>query len=313
MGRLLVHRLILALPTLALVSFISFALVRLLPGDPARARLGEAWTAGAAAEINQQLGLDRPWPVQYTRWVANLAQGDFGQSTIGGEPIGPALRSRFEVTLLLALYALLFAIAIGIPIGVISAVKQYSVADYALRALSIAGLAVPGFFLATLLLAYRPFGWTPPLGRYESILSNPSANLQLMAVPALLLGLSAGAGLMRITRTMMLEVLRQDYVRTARAKGLNNLHVLVQHTLRNALIPSVTVLGLTMVGLFGGSVIYESIFGLPGMGLYLLQSATTRDYPALQAITVVFSCIVILVNLVIDVLYTFLDPRLRRG
>ncbi len=313
MGRLVMQRLLISLPTLLLVSFISFAVVRMLPGDPTTARLGEAWNATAASEIKQQLGLDDPWYTQYGRWLSGVVRGDLGKSTIGGEPIGPALRSRLEVTLLLALYALVFATLIGIPVGVISAVAQYSVTDYVLRALAIAALAVPGFFLATLILAFRPFGWTPPLGRYESVLSNPAASLQLLIVPAVLLGLSAGAGLTRVTRTMMLDVLRQDYVRTAKSKGLTELRVITRHALRNALIPVVTVLGLSMVALIGGSVIYESIFGLPGIGLYLLQSATMRDYTALQAITLTFAVAVLVINFSIDILYTFLDPRLRRG
>jgi peptide/nickel transport system permease protein len=199
---------------------------------------------------------------------------------------------------------------IGVPVGVVSALRQQKLSDYLLRTIAVGALSVPGFFLATLLLAYRPLGWVPPLGHYVSPWHDPIGHVRLMIVPAVLLSLPASAGLMRHTRTMMLEVMRQDYVRTARAKGLGGQRVIIVHALRNALIPVITVLGLQVVGLMGGTVIYESIFGVPGMGTYLIQAATQRDYPSLQAITVVAATIVLLVNLAIDLAYMRLDPRI---
>ena len=305
------RRLSLSVPTLLIITLITFAMVRLLPGDPAAARLGDAWTASSAAEINSQLGLDRPWFVQYGDWMVHALQGDFGKSTTGGEAITPVLMKRMKVTVVVGAYALLFAIFLGTPIGVISATRQYSLADYVLRTVAILGLSVPGFFFATLLLAYRPFGWVPPLGRYVDPWQNPLGNFELVVFPSIFLGLSIAATIMRFTRTMMLEVLRQDYIRTARAKGLTEYSVIMRHALRNAMIPVVTVLGVAVTGVFGGSVIYESIFAIPGVGSYLLQSATVRDYPALQAITFVLALIVLLVNLGVDISYAVIDPRFK--
>jgi peptide/nickel transport system permease protein len=305
-----VRRLSLALPTVFLVTLITFAAIRLLPGDASNARLGEAWTASAANQIRSELGLDDPWYQQYGRWLWDMAHLDFGSSSIGNVDIRSEIGPRLQVTGLLAFYSLALAVTIGVPVGVLSALRQQELSDYALRTLAVGALSVPGFFLATLLLAYRPLGWVPPLGQYVSPWDDPIHHARLMIVPAVLLSLPASASLMRHTRTMMLEVLRQDYVRTAHAKGLAGRRVIIIHALRNALIPVVTVLGLQVVALMGGTVIYESIFGIPGMGTYLIQAATQRDYPSLQAITVVAALIVLVVNLLVDLVYMRLDPRI---
>lgn len=309
MQQFIVRRLLLAIPTLVLVSFITFAAIRLVPGDAASARLGEAYTEEAAQKIRAELGLDDPWYVQYGNWVSDVSRGSLGNSSAGGGPVSDALVSRFQATAALALYALCFALLVGIPAGIASALWQNSVWDLLIRAAAIGGVSIPGFFFATLVLAYRPLGWVPPLGGYAAPWEDLSKNLQILAVPALLLGLSVGAGLMRYTRTMMLEVLRQDYIRTARAKGLAKPRVIIRHALPNGLVPVITIAGVSTVALMGGTVVYESIFGIPGVGTYLIGAASRSDYPALQGVTFVMAVLVLLINLSVDIACTVLNPR----
>lgn len=309
MQQFIVRRLLLALPTLVLVSFITFAAIRLMPGDPASTRLGDAYSEEAARTIRAQLGLDKPWYEQYGRWLADLSRGSLGNSSAGGGPVARSLFSRFQATAVLAAYALCFALLLGIPAGIASALWQNSISDLLIRAAAIGGLSIPGFFLATLVLAYKPFGWVPPLGGYAPPWENLSKNLQILAVPAALLGLSVGAGLMRYTRTMMLEVFRQDYIRTARSKGLTNPRVIIRHALPNGLVPVITIAGVSAISLMGGTVIYESIFGIPGVGTYLIGAASRSDYPALQGVTFVMAVLVLIINLSVDIICTILNPR----
>jgi len=306
------RRFLLAVPTVLIVSFMIFGMIRFLPGDIAVAKLGEGYTEEAAQRIRAQYGLNKPWPRQYAEYVGNLLRGDFGTAETG-QPVLREIRSRFPVTLELALLAVCFSALIGIPLGVLSALRQDTVADYIARSTAIFGLAVPGFVVATLLQSVFSIRWGINIASvsYHPFSSDPLANLSQMWIPALLLSLGTGAQVMRMTRAMMLEVQRQDYIRTATAKGLAGRAVLMRHALRNALMPVVTIFGLQMAFLIGGTVIFESIFSLPGMGRYLIEAVTRRDYAVVQGITLIFATSVVLINLVVDLSYTFLDPRTR--
>ncbi len=308
----ILRRLLLALPTVLLVSFLVFGMIRFLPGDIATAKLGEWYTEEAARRIRAQYGLDKPWPQQFLRYLAGITRGDLGRAE-SGQTVTAEIRARYPVTLELALLAVAFAALIGIPIGVLSAVRQDSPADYLARGGAVLFLAVPGFYLATLLQSLFSIRWGINIAsiHYTPLTQNPLANLQQMWLPALILSLGTAAQVMRMTRAMMLEVLRQDYIRTATAKGLHRGVVLTRHALRNALMPVVTIFGLTMAFLIGGTVIFESIFSLPGMGRYLIEAVTRRDYAAVQGITLLFAVSVVVINLIVDLSYTWLDPRHR--
>jgi len=305
--------LLLLIPTLIGVSIVVFVLVRLLPGDAATMLLQDAKTsAGDEAALRSQLGLDQPMYVQYVAWLGTLAHGDLGQSFKTRNPIAEELALRIPVTAELGILALIFATCIAIPIGVLSAVRQDTWADYVARSGAIAMLAIPGFWLGTLVITLPSvwWQWTPPL-RYTRFLDDPAKNLAQVIVPAILLGIGLSGGLMRLVRTQMLEVLRQDFVRTATAKGLAERSVVFRHALKNAFIPAVTALGLQVSLLVSGTVVLESIFVLPGMGRYLLEAVQARDYPAIQALNLLFATVIVLTNLFVDLLYGWLDPRVR--
>jgi peptide/nickel transport system permease protein len=306
------RRALYAIPTVLIVAFLVFGMIRFLPGDIAVAKLGEGYTEEAAARIRHEYGLDSPWPVQFARYLGDVVRGDLGTAE-SGKPVLTEISSRFPVTLELAILAVLFSAMIGVPIGVFSAIRQDSLSDYLARSGAILFLAVPGFYLATLLQSLFSVRWQINIAslEYHRLSTDPLRNLGQMWLPALLLSLGTGAQVMRMTRAMMLEVLRQDYVRTATAKGLAGRVVLVRHALRNALMPVVTIFGLTMAFLIGGTVIFESIFSLPGMGRYLIEAVIRRDYAVVQGITLIFATSVVLINLIVDVSYTFLDPRTR--
>jgi len=310
----LTQRIMLAIPTVLIVSFLVFSMIRFLPGDVAVAKLGEAYTEEAAQRIRTQYGLDKPWPQQYAIYVGDVLRGDFGRAETG-QSVLAEIRSRFPVTLELALLAVLFSALIGIPLGVLSALQQDTAMDYVARGTAIFGLAVPGFVLATLLQSLFSIRWGINIASvsYHPLSSDPIGNLGQMWIPALLLSLGTAAQVMRMTRAMMLEVQRQDYIRTAKAKGLRGRVVLLRHALRNALMPVVTIFGLQMAFLIGGTVIFESIFSLPGMGRYLIEAVTRRDYAVVQGITLIFAICVVAINLIVDFSYTLLDPRMRVG
>jgi len=313
MSRYLARRLALLLPTLLGVSIVVFVLVRLLPGDATTLMLQDAKsTAADEAALRHQLGLDQPLAVQYVRWLSTLAHGDLGTSFKSHNPVRDELAGRIPVTAELGVLALLISAGLAIPIGVLSAVRQDSWPDYVARSTAIGLLAIPGFWLGTLVVTLPSvwWQWTPPL-RYTRLLDDPPKNLAQVIVPALILGLGLSGGLMRLIRTQMLEVLRQDFVRTASAKGLAEHAVVVRHALKNAFIPALTVLGLQVSLLVSGTVVLESIFVLPGMGRYLLEAVQARDYPAIQALNLLFAVAIILANLLVDLLYGWLDPRVR--
>jgi peptide/nickel transport system permease protein len=300
-------------PTLIGVSIVVFVLVRLLPGDAVTLQLQDARsTAADEAALRAQLGLDRPLVVQYLDWIGTLARGDLGHSFRSHQPITQELASRLPVTAELGLFALIISACLATLVGVISAVRQDTLTDYAARSVAIGLLAVPGFWLGTLVVTLPSvwWHWTPPL-RYVRLSEDPLKNLSIVILPAIILGLGLSGGLMRLVRTQMLEVLRQDFIRTAAAKGLAEYAVVMRHALKNAFIPALTVMGLQVALLVSGTVVLESIFVLPGMGRYLLEAVQARDYPAIQGLNLIFATVIVLANLVVDLLYGWLDPRVR--
>jgi peptide/nickel transport system permease protein len=313
MSTYVARRVALLVPTLVGVSMLVFVLVRLLPGDATTLQLQDARASAAdEAALRHQLGLDQPIYVQYVNWLATLARGDLGHSFKSHNPVTDELSGRIPVTLELGVLALLISAGVAIPIGVLSASRQDTWADYVARSAAIGLLAIPGFWLATLVVTLPSvwWQWTPPL-RYTRLFDDPPKNLLNVIIPALILGLGLSGGLMRLIRTQMLEVLRQDFMRTAAAKGLAEHSIVVRHGLKNAFIPALTALGLQLSLLISGTVVLESIFVLPGMGRYLLESVQARDYPAIQALNLLFATVIVLANLLVDLLYGWLDPRVR--
>lgn len=305
-------RLLIALPSLLLATVIVFSLSRLVPGDVVTLMMEENQYAKDLAEMRAKLGLDRPIYRQYVEWIGRAVTGDLGRSLYSNRPITSELLYRLPVSLELGAVALVVAILLGVPIGIVSAVRQDTVRDYAARSIAILGLAVPGFWLGTLVVVLPAIylGWSPSI-QYTAFGVSPARHLVQFLLPGLLLGLASAASIMRLTRTQLLEVLRQDYVRTAWAKGLRERVIVLKHSLKNALIPVVTVLGIQIAQILSGTVIFESIFGLPGMGRYLFDSITERDYPAIQGINLVVVTTVVMVNLMVDLVYAWLDPRIR--
>ena len=308
------RRLLTLVPTLVFASLIVFLTVRLIPGDAIDQMLAQNDISSGddRARIEAALGLDRPMWEQYFRWFGAVLRGDLGNSLWTNTPVSEQVFDRLPITFELGILALFVSISVAIPIGIYSAVKQDTAGDYIARSFSIIMLSVPGFWLATLVMVFPSvwWRWTPDLD-YTPFLIDPIRNLSQMLPPAILLGLSMSAVTMRMTRTMMLEVLRQDYIRTARAKGLRESVVIFRHALRNSLIPVVTLIGLQAPLLIGGAVIMEQIFGVPGMGQLLLEAVSQRDYPVISGVFLVVGISVLFINLAVDVSYGFLDPRVR--
>ena len=312
------RRLLLFVPTLFGASLLIFVLMRLVPGDIAEILVYQTGSESSAVQkrqieqIRRELGLDRPVATQYLAWLAGAARGDFGYSYSQRRPVNEILAERFPRSMELAAVTLLLAALWSIPLGVVSAVRQNTWLDYLVRVLSISGLSLPIFFTGVLILylLVRVFRWLPPL-EYVSLTEAPVENLKQLIWPALAQAYYISAPIMRLTRSQMLEVVRQDYVRTARAKGLGERVVMYRHALRNSLLPVVTFIGWWGGRLLGGVVIMEIIFAVPGMGLALVQAVSYRDYPTVQAIIFVMALIFLVVNLAVDVLYGWLDPRIR--
>jgi peptide/nickel transport system permease protein len=317
MFRYLLRRLIATVPVLIVVSLIVFVIMRVAPGDVAQMLLsGDSGTAASAEEVHrlrQQLGLDRPYHAQYVTFLAGLVRLDPGKSLWTSEPIMLELGRRIPVTLELALLAVAISWAIALPTGILSAVFQDTWIDYVFRVFSVAGLALPAFWTGTLLLLLlvQQLHWMPPLG-YVSPMDNPRLNIQQFIWPALIIGYATAAILSRMTRSAVLEVLREDYVRTARAKGLRGTVVVGRHVLKNAVAPVLTVSAVQMGNLLGGAVISETIFTLPGVGRFLVDAILHRDYPVVQTIVILFGVVVVALNLMTDLLYVWFDPRTRR-
>jgi peptide/nickel transport system permease protein len=310
--RYLAKRLLVAVPSLLIASLIVFTLPRLIPGDVVVLMLAEKAYAKDIDELRAKLGLDRPLPVQYFEWLGRAVRGDLGESLWTKRPVLEEIGQRLPVTFELALLGLVVALIIAIPIGVISAARQDTIADYIARSAAILGLSVPAFWLATLLIVLPAiwWGWRPVTGFVE-FSQDPVGHVTQLILPAAILGIAVGAALMRLTRGMLLEVLRQDYVRTAWAKGLGERVILMKHALRNAVIPVVTLLGTQLPQIIGGTVIIETVFGLPGMSRFLFDAINQRDYPVIQGVNLVVVSVIVLVNLAVDTLYAVLDPRIR--
>ncbi len=312
MRQYIIRRLLLFPVTVLIITLAVFFMVRAIPGDIVDQKLENNYSEERAAELRAHLGLDQPFWVQYPEWITGLLRGDFGRSMVSGRPVQEEMLERLPVTLQLGAYTLLIAVGLGIPAGAVAAVRQGSLSDHSLRLLSIVGLAIPTFWLATLALVIPSItiGWSPKFG-YVPFTEDPWTNFQQLIVPAAIGAAAFGAILLRITRVQMLEVMRQDFIRTARAKGLTSYDVVVRHALKNAMIPVVTVVGLSLGSVVSGSVFLEQIFSLPGLGRYAVSAVAGSDYPAIQAFVVMTGVVFVLVNLVVDLLYAVLDPRIR--
>lgn len=304
--------------TIWLVTIIVFTMLRVVVpifyGDVVDIMVGEL--ARNDENLQQQMraeyGLSDSVPIQYLKWVGNLARGDFGESLYTGRSISSEMGRRLPVSLELGLIGLASAALLAIPMGAIAALMQDKWPDYVLRVYAIGSNSVPGFWIAILIITFGSvwFRWAPPLS-FAYLTQDPIKHFKIMLLPALLIGLTPSGGLLRIMRTQMLEVLRQDYIRTARAKGLPERAVVTRHAVRNSLIPVVTILGLSLPGIIAGTALFESIFVLPGMGQYLVQSVGRLDYPVIQGTNLIFAVLIVAANLLVDVSYTFLDPRIR--
>ncbi len=310
----IMRRLALALPVLAVVGVVVFGLVHLAPGDPVGVILGPEASSEQVERLRDELGLNEPIYVQFLRWAGGVVRLDFGDSLFLGIPVTEALMDRAQPTVLLTLYALVISMIIGLPAGLIAAVRANSVLDRALSVMAISGAAIPPFFLGILLILLFAvqLGWVPA-GGYIEITQDPMGHLKSMALPAFSLGFAEAALLARIVRSSMLDILREDYIRTAWAKGLVQRNVVIRHALRNALIPTVTIVGYSLGALLGGAVVTETVFTLPGMGRLVVQSVARRDFPVIQGAVMIIAAIYILANLLVDVLYVYLDPRIRYG
>jgi peptide/nickel transport system permease protein len=307
-----VRRVLAIIPVLFGISILVFLLVHLIPGDVAQILLGTQATDQQIETLRRTFGLDRPLPVQYVDWLSHVLRGDFGVSFRTNRPVLPDLIARFGVTLQLTLTSMVIALLVSIPLGVASANKRGQTSDAISRVVALLGLSIPNFWLGTLLILFVSLvlHWLPPVG-FTSLLDNPWTALQTLILPAIALGTAVAAFIMRMVRSSLLEVLRQDYIRTAYAKGLRENSVLYSHALKNAFIPVLTVIGVQIGYLLGGAVIIESIFSLPGMGRFLLDSISNRDYSIVQGGVLFIALIFSLVNLSVDLVYAWIDPRIR--
>ncbi len=313
MRQYIARRLLQSVVVLFVLSIAVFLLLRIAPGaNPALLRCGINCPTERLEALEEEMGLHDPYIVQYGTWMKQLVTGGLGEDWNGGS-VSTELQKRLPVTIELLIITMLVTIALGIPFGIISAVYRNSPADLGVRFTAVLGLAVPSFWLATLVLIVPQdlFDYAPPLTRAISFFDSPWDNLRQFIPPAIVLGAVAAAGVMRLTRSAMLEVMSQDYIRTARSKGLREQVVIGRHALKNSLIPVVTVLGLQLAGLFGGAIIIEQIFNLPGVGQYELNALFRKDFQVAQTLTLYIGVVVVLLNLGVDVVYAWLDPRIR--
>ncbi len=312
----LARRLLALIPALFFASLIVFVIIRLVPGDIIDMMLSQNDVGADKLSRDQliaTLGLDRPMWQQYFHWISGIIlHGDFGRSLWQNTPVSELLGARMPITFQLGLMAMIVALTIALPVGIYSAIRQDTAGDYLTRSFSILMLAVPSFWMGTMVMVFPSiwWGWSPQMN-FVPFTVDPVQNLKQMILPSLILGTALSAITMRLTRTMMLEVLRQDYIRTAWAKGLSERLVVVRHALRNALIPVVTLIGLQAPILIGGAVIVEQIFVIPGMGLLLLEAISQRDYPIITGVSLVIGLSVMLINLAVDLSYGLLDPKVR--
>ena len=314
MYKYVLRRLLLAIPVLLLSSLIVFGLMRVMPGDALIALMGESGNISDKdlAKIRKELGLDRPYHEQYVLWLWQMVTFNPGHSIFTNEPIPDALKKAIPVTLELAGLAMVLGLLIAVPIGVLSATRQDKPSDYVGRVVAVSGLSLPDFWLGTLVITFAAiwFRWIPPIG-YASLFEDPLKNLQQFLLPAAVLGFRLSAATMRMTRSTVLEVLREDYVRTAWAKGLGGRIVVYKHALKNALIPVVTIVGGQLGTLLAGTVVVETIFALPGMGRLTVEAILYRDYPIVQTNVMLVAGTLVALNLIVDLTYAWLDPRIR--
>ena len=327
MTQYLIKRLLAAIPTILIVTIIIFGLVRLIPGDVVMARIAQGGGAGGAVtdeqleQIRAQLGLDRAIHEQYLDWIAGAIRGDLGTSLWSGAPINELLLDRIPVTFEIVLLAMGLSMLLAVPLGIVSAIHQDRPLDYGARLFTIFGLSVPDFVLGTVTILFLTFylddvtfglldSWLPPLG-WHPPWEDPWTNIQALILPVLILAYRSSAVSARIMRSTMLEVMREDYVRTARAKGVAERTVILRHALRNSVIPVLTIMGAQISFLFGGSVIVEQIFRIPGMGQLTLDAVSQRDYPAVQGAVLMMAVVFVGVNLAVDLMYGIIDPRIR--
>ena len=312
MRKYVLRRLLIATSSFFLASLVVFSLPRMIPGDVVQLMLEERAYGKDLEDLRAKLGLNRPIHIQYFEWAGRVVRGELGESLWTKRPVLEELGRRLPVSLKLGLLALLFSVSIALPIGILAAIRQDSLADYVARSLAIVGLSVPGFWIATMviLLPSLWWNWSPPI-QFTEFSVDPWAHVSQFIIPAFILGIASSAAIMRLTRAQLLEVLRQDYVRTAWAKGVRESAVVLKHSLKNSLIPVITVLGIQIAQILGGTVIFETIFGLPGMGRFLFDAINQRDYPVIQGVNLVIVSVVVLMNLAVDACYAYLDPRIR--
>ena len=319
MGTYIVRRLLLVIPTLLIVTALTTIAIRLIPGDAVDVLVGQMDLSGKEnrvelrARLEAELGLDAPIPVKYVRWWKDvLLHGDLGDSIFMGVSVKDQIKQRLPVTLEIGVLALIIAMLISFPIAIFSAVRQDTIGDYAFRSLAIIFISLPEFWVGIMVVVFPSiwWGWSPPIINI-SLWDDPIGNLKMYILPAAILGMGINGVNMRLMRTMMLEVVREDYIRTAYAKGLTERVVIFRHAVKNALLPVVTVIGLNVPVVIGGSIIIEQIFGLPGMGRLAVEAAFIRDYPTIIGVTLVYSFVVLLIILITDLSYAFLDPRIR--
>ena len=319
MGTYIIRRLLLVIPTLLIVTALTTVAIRLIPGDAVDVLVGQMDLSGKEnrqelrARLEAELGLDAPIPVQYVRWWRDvLLHGDLGDSIFMGVSVKDQIKQRLPVTLEIGVLALVIAMLISFPIAIFSAIRQDTIGDYAFRSLAIIFISLPEFWVGIMVVVFPSiwWGWSPPIINI-SLWDDPIGNLKMYILPAAILGMGINGVNMRLMRTMMLEVVREDYIRTAYAKGLTERVVILRHAVKNALIPVVTVIGLNVPVVIGGSIIIEQIFGLPGMGRLAVEAAFIRDYPVIIGVTLVYAFVVLLIILITDLSYAFLDPRIR--
>lgn len=300
------------LPVLLVVATVGFFLIYLTPGDPAAVMLGPDATTDDLENLRRLMGLDKPLPVQLLRWYERTLRGDLGYSIFLRRPVLQAIIERLEPTVLLTMMSLAIAVAIGLPAGVVAAVRRNTWVDQASMGIALLGVSVPGFWLGlNLILFFSVYLGLFPVAGYVPLEESIAGAVRSLVLPAVTLGISASALIARMTRSSMLEVLGQEFIRTARAKGNHERRVIYGHALRNAMIPTVTVIGLAMGGLLAGAIVTETVFALPGVGRLVISSVLRRDYPVVQGILIFIASIYVLVNLLIDVLYVYLDPRVK--
>ncbi len=313
-----IRRLMLIFPTLLMLTMVVFLSVRFIPGDVVDLIISEINTEGemdyaeARDMIREQLGLDTPIHIQYWKWLTEVVQGNLGTSLRTGDSVTEEFLSKVPISFELGILAMVTGLVLALPIGIFSAIRQDSLGDYAARTIAIVMMSVPGFWIMTMVIVFPAIWWNwLPAMEYIPFTKDPMANLVQFIIPGVIMGASFSGGLMRVIRTMMLEVLRQDYIRTAWAKGLSERTVIIRHALKNALIPVVTIVGMGLPMLIAGSVITEQIFNLPGVGRWLFDAVTRRDYPIISGMNLMMATLVLFCNLAVDLAYAWLDPRVQ--